>query len=118
MKQSDPYRSSMSFRKPAGILRRPFSSTFAGACPIKTFGSIPSRFSVEQWLVLPLLSPSVHLFPPLVEKERRDPRTDRAHATAGQQLLDLDAGVLGDRRRGPTFIADGEVAEVAPRLDR
>src|SRR5436305_1081924 len=30
MKQSDPYRSSITFRKPAGIFRRPLSSTVGG----------------------------------------------------------------------------------------
>src|SRR5438105_12361706 len=61
MKPSEPYRSSMNLRKSAGTLRRPLSSTRAGACPNKTLNSI--RFSLVQWQFVPLLATSVHKFP-------------------------------------------------------
>src|SRR5436305_1325027 len=80
MKQSGPYLSSMTLRKFVGILRRPFSSTFAGACPIKTSIStvgrsrpIPVTFQYPcVWtLFLPLFSTTVHKIPPPEEKKGR-----------------------------------------------
>src|SRR6266487_6370290 len=62
MKQSVPYFSSMNFRKSAGILSRPLSSTRAGACPIKTLSSIV----LVQRPFLPLFATYVHKFPPLL----------------------------------------------------
>src|SRR5256885_1478808 len=62
MKQSDPYFSSMSFRKSAGIFRRPLSSTRAGACPMRTLSSI----DVIQRPFLPLFPTSVHKIPLLI----------------------------------------------------
>src|SRR5262249_19735237 len=58
MKQSAPYFSSMTLRKPAGILRRPLSSTFAGACPIRTAGSTMSSGCFYHYY--PLLSTKIH----------------------------------------------------------
>src|SRR5581483_5716546 len=59
MKQSEPYLSSMSFRKSAGIFRRPLSSTRAGACPMSVLSSI----DVVQRRFLPLFSTYVHKIP-------------------------------------------------------
>src|ERR1051325_11777203 len=62
MKQSGPYFCSMIFRNSAGTFSRPFSSTFAGACPIKTLSSTTFFLSCSTsfYHCEPLLSTKTH----------------------------------------------------------
>jgi len=57
----------LSLRKPAGIFRRPFSSTLAGACPMSTVSSTIGSFVAYKDQLLPLCSTSVHKIPPIVD---------------------------------------------------
>src|ERR1700720_2102511 len=69
MKQSEPNFSSMTLRKPEGIFKRPFSSTVAGACPIRT-GSTIFGFSFRD--SKPVSTTVIHLCPQKSTNRRKE----------------------------------------------
>src|ERR1700680_714154 len=116
MKQSEPYFSSMSFRKSAGIFSRPLSSTRARACPIKTLSSIV----VVQRPFLPLFATYVHKFPLLLILLAAgcistNPRPHRAHELRGLWVATVNNGDWPSRR---DLTPDQQQGELMAIFDR
>src|SRR2546428_2434493 len=116
MKQSEPYFSSMSFRKSAGTLRRPLSSTRAGACPINTLRSIVT----VQRPFLPLFSTYVHKIPLLAIALLAacitiNPRPHRDRELRGLWVATVNNGDWPSRR---DLTSDQQKKELVAILDR
>src|SRR5437762_6451379 len=116
MKQSGPYFSSMNFRKSAGIFSRPFSSTRAGACPIKTLSSIVRL----QWRFVPLFSTAVHIFPLillaiLAACVSLHPKPHRSHELRGLWVATVNNGDWPSRK---DLTSDQQKQELIAIFDR
>src|SRR5712692_6874245 len=117
MKQSEPYFSSMSFRKSPGIFRRPLSSTRAGACPIRTLSSIVPI----QCPFLPLFATYVHKFPLIVTLVLLgscisvNPRPQRAQELRGLWIATVNNGDWPSRR---DLTSEQQKQELTAILDR
>src|SRR3954453_13798296 len=115
MKQSEPYLSSMSFRKSAGTLRRPLSSTRAGAWPMSTVRSIfrlRSRF-------VPLIATAVHIFPLLLLAVAAcvsmNPKPQRSKELRGVWIATVNNGDWPSRK---DLTVDQQKRELIAILDR